>query len=70
MAFEQADLDRIERAIARGERSVRYSDGRSVEYRSIEDLMRARNEIAKALSPINVPRRRAFRLYHKGKGIA
>lgn len=70
MAFEQADLDRIERAIARGERSVRYSDGRSVEYRNIEDLMKARNEIAKALSPSNVPRRRSYRLYHKGKGIA
>ena len=70
MAFEQADLDRIERAIGRGERSVRYSDGRSVEYRDIEDLMRARNEIAKALQPINIPRRRAYLLYHKGKGIA
>lgn len=68
MAFTQTDLDRIERAIARGERSVRHSDGRTVEYRNVEDLLKARNEIARAIAPENVPRRRAYKLYHKGRG--
>lgn len=69
MAFTQDDLDRIERAIARGERSVRYSDGRSVEYRSMDDLMVARGEIQRALAVATKPRPRAHLLYHRGKGF-
>ncbi len=67
MAFTQTDLERIERAIARGERTVRHSDGRTVEYRSVDDLMKARSEIARALAP-RAPRPRAYKLYNKGRG--
>lgn len=38
MAVTQADLDVVTRAIASGERRVRFSDGREVEYRSVADL--------------------------------
>jgi hypothetical protein len=38
MAVTQADLDTVTRAIATGERRVKFSDGREVEYRSVADL--------------------------------
>lgn len=51
MAFTTDDLTRIERAIAKGERRVTFSD-RTVEYRDISELMQARDamqtEIRKA----------------------
>ena len=42
MAWTQADLDAIDRAIAAGEKVVQYAD-RRVEYRSIQELLAARN---------------------------
>ncbi len=50
MAFTQTDLDVIERAIATGELTVTFSDGRSVTYRSITELIKARDTIKAALS--------------------
>ena len=44
MAFSTTDLDAINRAIASGELSVRI-DGRSVEYRTIDELIKARDII-------------------------
>lgn len=41
MMATQADVDAIEAAIARGESSVRFSDGREVRYRSVLELERA-----------------------------
>lgn len=38
MAVTQDDLDKVTRAIATGERRVKFSDGREVEYRGIADL--------------------------------
>ena len=38
MAVTQADLDTITRAIASGERRVRFADGREVEYRDVSQL--------------------------------
>lgn len=49
MAYSQAQLDGIRNAIATGELSVEYQ-GRRVVYRSIEDLLRAEEHIAAALS--------------------
>lgn len=44
MAYTQDDLDRIDRAISSGEASVR--DGQTgVEYRGIDELIRARDVI-------------------------
>lgn len=49
MAFIQADLDRINTAIASGVLEVRFSD-RTIRYQSTADLLRAKNEIEIALS--------------------
>lgn len=48
MAWVQADLDRIEAAIACGEMSVQVN-GRLVTYRSITELLKARDMIRTAL---------------------
>ncbi len=45
----QADLDAIESAIARGERIVRMED-RMVEYRSVDEMVRAAGYIRQSLS--------------------
>jgi len=49
MAFTQTDLDAINRAIATGERMVRFSD-RTVEYRDVADLLRAKSAIEAELA--------------------
>lgn len=48
MAFTQSQLDAVESAIASGELSVTF-DGRTVQYRSVADLMRARNAIRRSM---------------------
>jgi len=68
MAYTQAHLDAVERAIARGEKVVRYSD-RTVEYRSVDELVRARGLIRTELAKAAGPRSRVVRLYHGGKGL-
>lgn len=68
MAFTQAQLDAIEIAIARGEKIVRY-EGRHVEYRDIDDLLKARDEIRNSLDRATGPRSRVVRLCHGGKGL-
>ncbi|MFU8832111.1 MAG: phage head-tail joining protein [Wenzhouxiangella sp.] len=49
MAFVQADLDRINSAIASGERRVKFSD-REIEYRDISDMLLAKSQIEKELA--------------------
>ncbi len=49
MAFTQSDLDAIERAIASGELTVR-TDDRSITYRGMDELMKARDAIKSALA--------------------
>lgn len=55
MALTQTDLDSINAAIASGELSIRSSDGKQVTYRSIDELLKARqlaiDDIAAASSP-------------------
>jgi hypothetical protein len=68
MSFTSKHLDTIERAIARGEKTVRYSD-RTVEYRDVDELLRAREEIRSSLSSAAGPRSWVVRLSHGGKGI-
>ena len=65
MAYTQKHLDAVERAIARGEKVVRYTD-RTVEYRSIDELLKARDVIRTSLSEAAGPRSRVVRLYHGG----
>ena len=42
MALTQTDLDAINRAIARGELTVRAFNGSQVTYRSMDELLKAR----------------------------
>lgn len=49
MAFTQDDLDALDEAIASGELTVKI-DGREVQYRSINDLMKARRHIVRLLA--------------------
>ncbi|MFK1433015.1 phage head-tail joining protein [Pseudomonas aeruginosa] len=67
MAFTTEHLAAVETAIARGERKVRFRD-REVEYRTVGELLEARDEIRAALAE-NKPRARAYRLYHAGRGL-
>lgn len=48
MAYTTSDLTTIERAIARGETTVQFSD-RMVVYRSMDQLLKAKAEIISAL---------------------
>jgi len=68
MSFTQKHLDAVESAIARGEKTVRYAD-RTVEYRTVDELLKARDEIRTSLSNASGPRPRVLRLYHGGKGL-
>lgn len=62
MAFTITDLAAVEAAIASGELSVQYAD-RRVQYRSIDELMRARETIANELNTASGLRRpRQFRV--------
>lgn len=49
MAFTQTDLDNINTAIATGELSVEVN-GRKVQYRNMDDLMKARSVISSDLA--------------------
>lgn len=49
MAFTQSNLDAVEVAIASGELSVSY-EGKMVTYRSMDDLIKARDTIKAALA--------------------
>jgi len=47
---------------------VRYTD-RTVEYRSVDELLKARDEIRTSLVNSAGPRSRVVRLCHGGKGL-
>ena len=49
MAFTQSDLDAIDAAIASGELTVSHN-GRTVTYRSMDDLFKARDRINNLLT--------------------
>lgn len=56
MAWTQSDLDAIEKAIASGALMVRYND-KQVTYRSISEMMQARDLIRKSLGKTNATQR-------------
>lgn len=72
MAVSQQDIDSLNAAIASGERVV-VLNGQSVTYRSIDDLIKARNDLrnelateaAKTAGVTRSPRRYA---YYAGRG--
>lgn len=70
MAFTTDDLARIDRVIAAGELTVRFADGKSVTYRSMDELMRAKSQIAGELAAAAnagaAPRRTILTTYGRG----
>lgn len=60
MAWQQADLDALEAAIASNVRKVTFADGRSREFHSPEEMLKVRREmkaeLQAAASQVN-PRR-------------
>lgn len=48
MAYSQSDLDRLQRAIARGVKTVTYN-GETVVYSSLDDMLRAERRIKQEL---------------------
>lgn len=49
MAFTQADIDNLDEAISAGEKTVEVN-GRKVEYRSLDEMLKARRYIMAVLS--------------------
>jgi hypothetical protein len=49
MAYTQADLDALDRAIASSQLEVEYGD-RRVKYRSMDELLSARQHVAQQLA--------------------
>lgn len=68
MSYTQQDLKNIKAAIASGERQVTIGN-QSVTYRSIGDLITARDEIQRELNAATpASRPRTSRLYMSGRG--
>lgn len=65
MAFTQADLDTIDRAIKTGTTRVTV-EGKTVEYRSLDDLLRLRDTIRRSISPPGPGTTRHHPIYRKG----
>ena len=69
MAFVTADLEAIETAIKSGALSVRFQDGRSYTYRTMDELRRAREMIQADIdSTAGTTRPRVFRIQQTGSG--
>ena len=65
MAFTQQDLDNLDLAIASGVRELQHSDGSRVQYRSFEEMIQARQRIAKALEPAASQSRTTYAVFGK-----
>lgn len=51
MAYTQADLDALKKAIASGAQRVRYADGSEILYRSMAEMEAALAKITAEVSP-------------------
>ena len=75
MAVTLEQIAALDAALSSGELTVRSRDGASVVYRSVDELLRARNALAvqyaaeQAAAGVSPPRRRLFRLFHMGRGF-
>jgi hypothetical protein len=69
MAYTQADLDALKAAIASGARKVIFGSGpdsRTVEYRSLNDMLATLSLIAAEVSPGTAPSSRTVGSYSSG----
>jgi len=67
MAYTKQDLQRIERALVKGELEVQFQDRRA-RYRSVDEMLRIRSEIVRNLEDA-APASRVIRLRSGGKGV-
>lgn len=65
MAVTQSDIDNLNKALANGEKIVRLGD-KLVEYRSVDQIIVARDDLQKQLS--NAQARRPRIVYHTQTG--
>ena len=70
MTWTTDDLTAISSAIASGALSVRYTDGRSVTYHSIGDMLRIRDLIRADLGLVGDDAGRTHRYGTHSKGLA
>lgn len=73
MPITQADIDEMNQALAAGEKSVTIN-GKTVIYRSVEEIVRARDELMRLLaeqrsSAVQGGRPKRVLLYHGGRGF-
>lgn len=70
MAVSQADIDALNQALTNGERVVKSGDV-YVEYRSVDELIKARDALQAlmASADTSVPRPRQTILVHGGRGF-
>ena len=64
MAVNQADIDRLNAAIRSGEQTVSYN-GRSVTFRSVEQLIKARDDAMTEMAASRPGRRRLHSFHFK-----
>lgn len=69
MSFTTDDLTAITSAIASGAMSVRYADGRSVTYQSIDAMLRVRDLIRADLGQVGDDAGRTHRYGTHSKGL-
>jgi hypothetical protein len=54
--WTQEDLDRVQEALASGERSVTFADGRKLEYQTTAELLKLRTQIKAEITASNPAR--------------
>lgn len=64
-SFTEVDLERLERAIAQGVRSVTFEDGRQIEFSTFEEMVSRWQFIAKELGQ-DAGRQRILSRFQKG----
>lgn len=65
MAYTQSDIDALKDAIKQGVRSVRYSDGRAVEYRDLDAMLQTLQIMQNEVNPSATAARCTYASYHK-----
>jgi hypothetical protein len=66
LSYSQTDLATLRSALASGVRSVRFEDGRQVEYQSVSDLIRTIGVVERALVPVASRVSHVNPIYSKG----
>lgn len=69
MAYTQSDLDNLDKAIAKGYLTVRHSDGKQITYRTVDEMVKARDLIKKELAKSDGKRRRRAFVARTTKGL-